>query len=178
MERFHTHGHAWTDRSPAYHTFGHSASRNSLYLIPDQRWKRGVPSIASCHWSHRSPNFWTRRSCFLSSNRFFQCEHPFIDKSMVITVTWLKQLKLHDDPPFSPPPLHTLRRRLPIPRYMYLSVTLEGKLTRIDQAKLERVRQNRDGTAQFRRPGFTIFLPVWSLDLQSWGVDSSLWYLD
>ena len=78
-----------------------------LFLIKDG--KRGVPSIASWHWSHRSPNFWTRRSCFLSSNRFFQCEHPFIDKSMVITVTWRKQLKLQDDPPFSPrrPSTHT-----------------------------------------------------------------------
>ena len=56
-----------------------------LFLIKDE--KRGVPSIASSHWSHRSPNFWTKQSCFLSSNRFFQCEHPFIDQSMVITVS-------------------------------------------------------------------------------------------
>ena len=54
-----------------------------LFLIKDG--KRGVPSIASSHWSHLSPNFWTRQSCFLSSTWFFQCEHPFIDKSMVIT---------------------------------------------------------------------------------------------
>ena len=31
------------------------------------------------------PNFWTSQSCFLSSNWFFECEHPFIDKPMVIT---------------------------------------------------------------------------------------------
>ena len=31
------------------------------------------------------PNFWTSQSCFLSSNWFFEFEHLFIDKPMVIT---------------------------------------------------------------------------------------------
>ena len=37
--------------------------------------------IASTLWSRRSPNFWTSQSCFLSSNQFFLCEHPFSDKT-------------------------------------------------------------------------------------------------
>ena len=36
-------------------------------------------------WGRRSPNFWTGQSRFLSSNCFFECEHPFIDKPMVVT---------------------------------------------------------------------------------------------
>ena len=47
-------------------------------------------------WGHHSPNFWTSQSCSLwqSSNFFFECAPPFIDKLMVITVsavasTWL-----------------------------------------------------------------------------------------
>ena len=92
-----------------------------LFRIKDG--KRGVPSIASCHWSHRSPNFWIRRSCFLSSNRFFQCKHPFIDKSMVITVTWLQQLKLHNNPPFSPAPSSTNTHTPPPPTHPTVHVS-------------------------------------------------------
>ena len=33
---------------------------------------------------HRSPNFWTYQSCSLSSNCFFECEHPFIDNPLDI----------------------------------------------------------------------------------------------
>ena len=29
------------------------------------------------------PSLWTIQSCFLSSNWFFECAHPFIDKPMV-----------------------------------------------------------------------------------------------
>ena len=39
-------------------------------------------------WSHRTSNFWICQSCFLSSNWYSECEHPFqteIDKLMVIT---------------------------------------------------------------------------------------------
>ena len=36
-------------------------------------------------WTRRSPNSWTSQSCFLSSNWFYECVHPFIDKPMVIT---------------------------------------------------------------------------------------------
>ena len=35
--------------------------------------------------SHWNMNFWTNHSCFLMSNWFSACQHPFIDKSMVIT---------------------------------------------------------------------------------------------
>ena len=45
------------------------------------RRKVGSARIASTLWSRRSPNFWTSQSCFLSSNRFFQCERPFSDKT-------------------------------------------------------------------------------------------------
>ena len=46
-----------------------------------RRRKVGSARIASTLWSRRSPNFWTSQSCFLSSNRFFQCERPFSDKT-------------------------------------------------------------------------------------------------
>ena len=46
-----------------------------------RRRKVGSARIASTVWSRRSPNFWTSQSCFLSSNRFFQCERPFFDKT-------------------------------------------------------------------------------------------------
>ena len=46
-----------------------------------RRRKGGSARIASTLWSRRSPNFWTSQSCFLSSNRFFQCERPFSDKT-------------------------------------------------------------------------------------------------
>lgn len=85
MERFHTHRHAWTGRSPAYHTFGHPASRNSLSLVPDQRWKRGGSLNRVKPLKSPQPELLDKTSCFLSSTWFFQCEHPFIDKSMVIT---------------------------------------------------------------------------------------------
>ena len=39
-----------------------------------RRRKVGSARIPSTLWSRRSPNFWTSQSCFLSSNRFFQCE--------------------------------------------------------------------------------------------------------
>ena len=45
------------------------------------RRKGGSAWIASTLWSRRSPKFWTSQSCFLSSNRFFQCEHLFSDKT-------------------------------------------------------------------------------------------------
>ena len=47
--------------------------------------KRGSAWIVSCLGSCCSPNFWTIQSCSLLSTVFFKCEHPFIDKLMVIT---------------------------------------------------------------------------------------------
>ena len=44
--------------------------------------------LLSSSWSRRSrrsPNFWTSQSRFPSSNCFFECEPPFIDKPTVIT---------------------------------------------------------------------------------------------
>ena len=50
------------------------------FSLPRRR-KVGSARIASTLWSRRSPNFWTSQSCFLSSNRFFQCERQFSDKT-------------------------------------------------------------------------------------------------
>ena len=51
-----------------------------VFFFTEER-KGGSAWIASTLWSRRSPNFWTSQSCFLSSNWFFQCEHPFSDKT-------------------------------------------------------------------------------------------------
>ena len=50
------------------------------FFFTEER-KGGSAWIASTLWSRRIPNFWTSQSCFLSSNWFFQCEHPFRDKT-------------------------------------------------------------------------------------------------
>ena len=46
-----------------------------------RRGKGGSAWIASTLWSRRSSKFWTSQSCFLSSNWFFQCEHPLSEKT-------------------------------------------------------------------------------------------------
>ena len=43
-----------------------------------RRRKGGSARITSTLWSLRSPSVWTSQSC---SNRFFQCERPFSDKT-------------------------------------------------------------------------------------------------
>ena len=47
--------------------------------------KRTSAWIVSCLGSCCSPNFWTIQSFSVLSTVFFKCEHPFIDKLMVIT---------------------------------------------------------------------------------------------
>ena len=45
----------------------------------EENWRQAL-------WSHRTSNFWTCQSCFLPSNWYSECEHPFqFDKLMVIT---------------------------------------------------------------------------------------------
>ena len=44
------------------------------------RRKEGPAWITLNLWGRRSPNFWTSQSCSLSSNCFFECENPLIDK--------------------------------------------------------------------------------------------------
>ena len=47
--------------------------------------RKGGPAWITLNlWGRRSPNFWTSQSCSLSSNWFFECENPLIDKPMVI----------------------------------------------------------------------------------------------
>ena len=48
------------------------------------RRKGGSAWITLNLWCRRSLNFWTSQSCSLSSNWFFECENPLIDKPMVI----------------------------------------------------------------------------------------------
>ena len=48
-----------------------------------RRRKGGTIWITSNFWGRRSPNFGTSQWCSPSSNMFFECEHPFIDKPMV-----------------------------------------------------------------------------------------------
>ena len=50
-------------------------------------WRRlgGSAWIASSLWNCRRPNFRTSQSCFLSSNWFSECEHPFIDKARFVS---------------------------------------------------------------------------------------------
>ena len=92
--RYGAFSHAWTRHTdrPRITLFGTLWAETPflLFLITDGKW--GFPSIASSHWSYRSPNFWTRQSCFLSSNWFLQCEHGFIDKSVVITESAVQRM--------------------------------------------------------------------------------------
>ena len=44
------------------------------------RRKGGSAWITLNLWCRHSPNFWTSQSCSLSSNCFFECENPLIDK--------------------------------------------------------------------------------------------------
>ena len=64
-----------------------SSCEQSLFLFSFWSSKRKGSSalIASRLWSRRSPNVWASQSCFLLSNWFFECEHLFIGKPMVIT---------------------------------------------------------------------------------------------
>ena len=55
----------------------------SVFLIEKEKRKFYLNHIQPL--SHCSPNFWTNQSCFLMSNWFSVCQHPFIDKSMVKT---------------------------------------------------------------------------------------------
>ena len=43
MERFHTHGHAWTGRSPAYHTLGTLQAETPFILFLIKDGKGGFP---------------------------------------------------------------------------------------------------------------------------------------
>ena len=47
--------------------------------------RRGGRSVHRLLRSHHSPNLLTSQPCFLSWNWFFECEHPFINKPMVLT---------------------------------------------------------------------------------------------
>ena len=54
-------------------------------FFSEEETEGGSSWITSNLWSSRSPIFWTSQSCSLSSNWFFRkCQHPFIDKLMVI----------------------------------------------------------------------------------------------
>ena len=50
-----------------------------------RRSKGGSAWIGSSLWSRWRSNLWTGQSCFLSSNWFSECEHPFIDKRTDLT---------------------------------------------------------------------------------------------
>ena len=52
-----------------------------LFFFTEEEKRRLCLNRASTLWSRRSPKFWTSQSCFFSSNRFVQCEHPFNEKS-------------------------------------------------------------------------------------------------
>ena len=54
-----------------------------VFLIEEEKrrlYLNGVKPLRS-----PSPNFWTSQSRFFASNWFFECEHLFINKSIVIT---------------------------------------------------------------------------------------------
>ena len=52
---------------------------HNLFLSSLKKRRKGDSAwIASNLWSRRNPNFWTRQSCFFSSDWFFECAHPFI----------------------------------------------------------------------------------------------------
>ena len=59
------------------------ASRGFFWLL---EWgdEKVTVRITSNLWSRRSLNFWTSQSCFPRQTGFIECEHPFIDKPMVI----------------------------------------------------------------------------------------------
>ena len=69
-----------------------------LLMLPESiRWKKKTTWIALSFWSGRSPKFSITQSCFLSSNWFFECEHSFIEKPMIMweaTVTSARLLGL------------------------------------------------------------------------------------
>ena len=58
----------------------HSISHWWIEILPAE--PLNFAWIKSSLWSHRSPNFWTNQSCFLSSNWFQECKHLFIAGDM------------------------------------------------------------------------------------------------
>ena len=67
--------------------------------------------IASSLKSRRSPNFWTSQSRFLSSNRFLECEHLFIDKPMVTDPTVLSARVLGPASKLYPSSMHCMSNK-------------------------------------------------------------------
>ena len=67
--------------------------------------------IASSLKSRRSPNFWTSQSRFLSSNRFLECEHLFIDKPMVADPTVLSARVLSPGSKLYPSSMHCMSNK-------------------------------------------------------------------
>ena len=66
----------------------HPASNASFCLLDWGGEKQALPEwswIMSNLWGCCSPNVRTSQSCSPLSNMFFECEHPFIDKPMVIS---------------------------------------------------------------------------------------------
>ena len=58
--------------------------KQSLLLSSLSRRQRGSGQIASSLWGCRSPNFWGSQSFFLFLKLFFENEHPFNVKPLVI----------------------------------------------------------------------------------------------
>ena len=67
--------------------------------------------MASSLESRRSPNFWTSQSRFLSSNRFLECEHLFIDKPMVTDPTVLSARVLGPGSKLYPSSMHCMSNK-------------------------------------------------------------------
>ena len=59
------------------------AEASFVFLIEEEKSRLCLNHVKP--WGRRSPNVCTSQSCSLLSNVFFECEHPFIDKSKVIT---------------------------------------------------------------------------------------------
>ena len=67
--------------------------------------------MASNLESRRSPNFWTSQSRFLSSDRFLECEHLFIDKPMVTDPTVLSARVLGPGSKLYPSSMHCMSNK-------------------------------------------------------------------
>ena len=66
---------------------------NDNFVIFCLRWKGDSTWLKPLR--SPQPKFWTSQSRSLSSNWFFECEHPFIDKPMVITVSAVPSTQLY-----------------------------------------------------------------------------------
>ena len=64
-----------------------ACKQSLLCLLPGRgrEGKGGFAGIASSVWSRHSPTFGLADLVFSRQTGLFECEHPFIDKSMVIT---------------------------------------------------------------------------------------------